>query len=116
MFPTTSLTALFLLAVGVVANHIDPIVFRIPPVTLSFARHLNITGAYDVVQKDQARAKNLVSVSRAKESGTLSADKAVSVGVTNVGVIYQASVGVGNPPTDCARRYFIYDLHSDTRI
>jgi hypothetical protein len=54
MFPTTCLTAFFLLADGVAAN---PIVVHKAPVSLSFARHLNITGAYDVVQKDQARAK-----------------------------------------------------------
>ena len=98
MFPTAPLTALLLLAVSVAAN---PIVVRRAPVSLSFARHLNITGAHDVLQKDQARAKNLASVGKAKASGTLSSDAVVSVGVTNVGVVYQASVGVGNPPTDC---------------
>ncbi len=98
MFPTASLTAFLLLAVSVAAN---PIVVRKPPVSLSFARHLNVTGAHDLVQKDQARAKNLVSVSKAKQSGTLSPGAVVSVGVTNVGVVYEASVGVGNPPTNC---------------
>ena len=113
MFPSASLTAFLFLAVSVAAN---PIVVRKPPVTLAFARHLNITGAYDVVQKDQARAKNLVSVSKAKESGTLSPDAAGSIGVTNVGVVYQASIGVGSPATNCECRYFIYALHSETRI
>ncbi|KAH8984438.1 aspartic peptidase A1 [Lactarius akahatsu] len=96
MFPTVSLTAFLLLAVSVAAN---PIVVRKPSVSLSFARHLNVTGAHDLVQKDQARAKNLVSVSKAKQSGTLSSSAVVSVGVTNVGVVYVASVGVGSPPT-----------------
>ena len=45
---------------------------RKTPVTLSLARHLN--GVHDVIQKDQARAKNSVSVSDANESGTLSPD------------------------------------------
>ncbi|KAI9452796.1 aspartic peptidase A1 [Lactarius psammicola] len=104
MFPTASLTAFLLLAVSVAAN---PIVVRKPPVSLSFARHLNITGAHDLIQKDQARAKNLVSISKAKQSGTLSPSAVVSVGVTNVGVVYVASVGVGSPPTS-------YDLLIDT--
>jgi hypothetical protein len=103
MFPTASLTAFLFLALSVAAN---PIVVRKAPVSLSFARHLNITGAHDVVQKDQARAKNLVSIGKAKESGTLSADAVVSVGVTNVGVVYQASVGVGSPATDCELTLF----------
>ena len=98
MFPTASLTAFLFLAVSVAAN---PIVVRKAPVSLAFARQLNITGAYDVVHKDQARAKNLLAVGNAKVSGTLSPDAVASVGVTNVGVVYQASVGVGSPATDC---------------
>jgi len=98
MFPTATLTAFLLLVVSVAAN---PIVVRKPPVSLSFARHLNITGTHDLIKKDQARAKNLVSVSKAKQSGTLSSDAIVSVGVTNVAVVYEASVGVGNPATSC---------------
>ena len=98
MFPTASLTAFLLLTVSVVAN---PIVVRKSPVSLSFGRHFNITGAYDIVQKDQTRAKNHVSVSKVKESGTLRADAVVGVGMTNVAITYVASVGVGSPATDC---------------
>ena len=98
MFPTVSLTAFLLLVVGVAAN---PIVVRKPPVSLSFARRLNVTGTRDLVQKDQARAKNFVSIGNAKQSGTLSPDAVVSVGVTNVAAVYEASVGVGSPPTSC---------------
>ena len=98
MFPTASLIAFLFLAVSVAAN---PIVVRKAPVTLPFARQLSITGAQDIVLKDQARAKTLVSVTKAKESGTLSPDAVGSVGVTNVGVVYQAGVGVGSPATNC---------------
>ena len=98
MFPAASLTAFLFLAVSVAAN---PIVVRKAPVTLPFARQLNITGAHDVVLKDQARAKNLISGTKARESGTLSPDAVGSVGVTNVGVVYEASVGVGSPATNC---------------
>ena len=99
MFPTATLTAFLLLVVSVAAN---PIVVRSKPsVTLPFARRLNITGAHDLVAKDQARAKNLHSIGNAKQSGTLSPDAVVSVGVTNVAAVYEASVGVGSPPTSC---------------
>ena len=98
MFPTATLTAFLLLVVNVAAN---PIVVRNAPVTLPFARRLNITGAHDLVAKDQARAKNLLSIGNAKQSGTLSPDAIVSVGVTNVATVYEASVGVGSPPTSC---------------
>ncbi|KAH9057488.1 aspartic peptidase A1 [Lactarius vividus] len=102
MFPAASLTAFLLLAVSVAAN---PIVVRKPSVSLSFARHLNVTSAHDLVQKDQARAKNFLS--KAKQSGTMSSSAVVSVGVTNVGVLYEVSVGVGSPPTS-------YNLIIDT--
>jgi cathepsin E len=92
MFPAASLTAFLFLAVSVAAN---PIVVRKAPISLPFARHLNITGAQDVVLKDQARAKHLVSASAASPAAV------GSVGVTNVGVVYQASIGVGTPPTQC---------------
>jgi|SRR6266404_4699353 len=100
MFPTASLTAFLCLAFSVTAT---PIVVREPPVSLSFARYLNITGAHDLVHKDQARAKKLVSISQDKETGTLSPGAVVSVGVTNTAVVYEASVGVGSPATNCER-------------
>ena len=98
MFLTASLTTFLLLVVSAVAN---PIVVRNAPVTLPFARHLNITGAHDLVKKDQARAKHILSIGNAKQSGTLSPDAVVSVGITNVGVVYEISVGIGSPPTTC---------------
>ena len=98
MFPTASLTASLLLAVSVAAN---PIVVRKAPVSLPIARRFNITGAHDIIQKDQARAKNHASVGKAKESGTMSADVARSVGITNQGTYYLACIGVGSPATDC---------------
>jgi hypothetical protein len=96
MFPTASLTAFLFLAVSFAAN---PIVVRKAPVSLPFARHLNITEAQDVVLRGQARAKNLVS---ARKASAASPEAAGSVSATNVGVVYQASVGVGSPVSDAA--------------
>jgi hypothetical protein len=70
MFPTASLTAFLVLAVSVA---VKPIVVRKSPISLTAARHLNITGAQDVILKDQARAKNLVSVSKESAAPTQSA-------------------------------------------
>ena len=95
MFPRAPLTTFVFLAASIAAN---PIIVRKAPISLTFARHLNITGAQDVVRKDQTRAKNWASVSKANVA---SPDATGSVGTTNVGVIYLASVGVGSPPTQC---------------
>jgi cathepsin E len=105
MLPTAPLplfTFLFL-AVCIAAN---PVVIHQGPVSLPLARRINATGSNDLVQKDQARAKNLVDVYQAKESGTLGHGAIVSVGVTNAGITYEASVGVGNPPTSCKSRWY----------
>ncbi len=93
MFPTAPLTAVLLLVVSVAAN---PIVVRKAPVSLPFARHLNITGTHDLIRKDQARARNMFAASKAKRSGSPG-----DVGITNFGVVYGANVGIGSPPTSC---------------
>jgi hypothetical protein len=98
MFVTPSLITFLVLVICVAAN---PIVLRKAPVSLSFARYLNITGAHDLVKKDQARARNLVSLGNERQGGTLSSHADLNVGVTNVAVVYEASVGVGSPPTFC---------------
>ncbi|SRR6266404_1092194 len=98
MFPTASLTAFLCLAFSVAAT---PVVVDKPPVSLSFARHLNVTGAHDLVQKDQARAKKFVSISKAKQSGTLSPGAVVSIPATNIAVVYVVTIAIGNPPTNC---------------
>ncbi|KAH9051557.1 aspartic peptidase A1 [Lactarius deliciosus] len=89
MLLTAPLVTILLLVVSVAA---DPIVVRKSPVSLPIARHLNITGAHDLIRKDQARARNMFAASNIKRSS-------VSVGITNVGVVYEVNVGIGSPPT-----------------
>ncbi|KAI0046631.1 aspartic peptidase A1 [Auriscalpium vulgare] len=102
MFPTASLTALLVLAVSVVAK---PIVVRDSFVTLPFAKQLNITGALDLVHKDQARAQALRAHGTARANARAqglnpnSASAVTSIGVTNVAQVYVANVGVGSPAT-----------------
>jgi len=77
------------LVISIAAN---PIVVRKAPISLPFARHLNITGAHDLIQKDQARARNMFAEQRKTEwlPG--------NVGITNLAVVYEAKVGIGPPP------------------
>jgi hypothetical protein len=99
MLPTASLFFRFLLfAVGIAANSV---VIRQGPVSLPLARHINVTGPNDLVQKDRARAQNLVANIQAKAGVARGPGTVVSVGVTNVGVTYEVTVGVGNPATNC---------------
>ncbi|KAH9036489.1 acid protease [Lactarius pseudohatsudake] len=99
MLLTAPLAAILLLVVSVAA---DPIVVRKSPVSLLIARHLNITGAHDLIRKDQARARNMFAASKVKRSGS-----PVSVSLTNDGVVYVVNVGIGSPPT-------LYNLVIDT--
>ncbi|KAH9964274.1 aspartic peptidase A1 [Russula dissimulans] len=94
MFPIAPSVLLILLALSVRAK---PIVIRQAPVTLSFARKLNITGSNDLVLKDQARAKSLL----VSQNGTGTPDAVVNLTVTNVAVNYHTVVGIGNPATYC---------------
>ena len=93
MIPTVPLITVLLLILSVAAN---PIVVRKPSVSLPLTRRLNITGTHDLIQKDQARARNMFAVSKAKRSGSPG-----NVGITNVAIAYTAVVGIGTPPTDC---------------
>jgi hypothetical protein len=105
MFQTAPLTSLILLALSVKAS---PIVVRNTLVSLSFARQLNATGPNGLVLRDQARAKHLVSLSKAKQSDGLSADAIVGLDVTNAASAYRTSVGVGSPATFCESRRPIF--------
>jgi hypothetical protein len=63
------------------------------PVKLSLARHFNLTGTQNVLQHDLARVRHL----KARAAGNSFADEPI----TNQGIIYTASVGVGSPATYC---------------
>jgi hypothetical protein len=105
MFQTAPLTSLILLALSANAS---PIVVRNTLVSLSFARQLNATGRNGLVLRDQARAKHLVSLSKAKQSHDLSVDAIVGFDVTNAASAYRTSVGVGSPATFCESRRPIF--------
>jgi len=100
MFQTTPLTSLMLFAICVTAN---PIVVRNSLVSLPFAKQLKFTGSKGLVNRDRARAKQLLSFSDAKQTDYLSADSdaTVSLDATNAASSYRTTVGIGSPATSC---------------
>ncbi|KAH8080683.1 acid protease [Cristinia sonorae] len=106
MLFTAALTLLSLLSPGllhVASKPITPV--RKSPVTLPFARRMNVTGGRDIFRMDQARAKSLKTVSsihgaQSKEELKKSAaGAAFGVPSTNQGVDYIVEIEVGTPPT-----------------
>ena len=116
MLLITSLTVFLILIVSSVTA--NPIVVRKSPVSLSIARHFNITGSHDLVKKDQVRAKNILLFGKAKRISTFSDDPGASVGMTNnlKATYYVSSIGVGTPPTSCRCRCFISGLDSEPSL
>jgi cathepsin E len=97
--PLTSLI-MMLFAICVMAN---PIVVRNSPVSLPFAKQLKFTSSKGLVDRDRARAKQLLSFSDAKQIDYLSADSDAIVGLdaTNAASSYRTTVGIGSPATSC---------------
>ena len=92
----SSLLSTLLLALAVAANPV--ITARDAPITLSISRRLNSTKVLDLYQHDLKRAQALKA--RGKD-GVDAVTGLVSTPATNQDVSYIASVGVGNPPTQC---------------
>ncbi|KAF8622637.1 hypothetical protein AX15_006885 [Amanita polypyramis BW_CC] len=87
-------TVLLALALVATANPIAP---RSSYTKLSLSRHLNFTGVHNVMQRDQARVRQLL----AKANGQHYPSTSIRIDepITNQIVTYVASVGVGTPPT-----------------
>ncbi|TFK89413.1 acid protease [Polyporus arcularius HHB13444] len=77
------------------------VIRKTSPVTLPFARRLNFTGAANLVQHDQARAKALKTAALTSP-GKFQKAPIVDVLATNTLSDYVAMVGVGSPPTEYA--------------
>ncbi|THH28715.1 hypothetical protein EUX98_g5470 [Antrodiella citrinella] len=106
----TSALALLLAASSVVAK---PVTVKDSPVTMSFARRMNVTGGADILKMDRARATSLKV--RSSTHGAKTKDElmknavgaAFGVPSTNQGVSYVVEVVIGTPPTT-------YDMLVDT--
>ncbi|KAH8099772.1 acid protease [Cristinia sonorae] len=99
MFPGASLLVTIVLALSATAS---PVLFNPrragAPVTLKSAKRVNATGTFNLVVRDQARARGL----KAKGANTLGFKNAGivgSIGSTNQAVDYTVDVQIGNPPT-----------------
>ena len=90
MFLFASLAPFVVLANAVAAN---PIVVRDGLISLPFARYVNASGAQDLVRRDQERARRIQKPDNSEMSP--------GIDVTNTGIYYVASVGVGIPATYC---------------
>ncbi|KAK2465527.1 hypothetical protein APHAL10511_002419 [Amanita phalloides] len=84
--------SIIILALAIAANGAA---INTAPTKLTLSRHFNMTGTQNILQLDQARARDLKN--RATAKNTVSA---ATEPITNQAVIYTASVGVGSPPTD----------------
>ena len=82
-----------IVALAVSAAIATPVLVRDSPITLAVARRFNATGAKNIIELDQTRAKFLKSGGSAKFQ-TASASSAPSVPVTNGAVTYTAEVGL----------------------
>ncbi|KAL1939463.1 hypothetical protein VTO73DRAFT_10019 [Trametes versicolor] len=91
---------LLALSVAVTAGATPVVQVRDNLVRLPFAKRVNFTGSSKLIERDQARVRNLRARANAKLSGlTLTDDAVVSVPVDNQVVDYVANVQVGTPPT-----------------
>ena len=73
-----------------------------PPITLPFVRRMNTTGIKNLLHVDQERVKALKA--RAKHNTTSAPflmSRSDDLPATDEVVDYVASIGIGNPPTNC---------------
>ena len=96
MLPLASLVPLVLLATEAAAN---PVIARDSShvVSVPIAKHIDLSTQFNVVQKDQVRLTRLtVNQADASTSGSTP-----SVPLTDNVFFFVATVGIGNPETNC---------------
>ncbi|KIY42838.1 acid protease [Fistulina hepatica ATCC 64428] len=105
MFSKTSLLTAVLLSVAVAAK---PVLIERSPVNVGLTKHVNVTSGLTMVEAGRARAAAFrAHISNLTSSSNASDDSGDDETVTNAGVIYTASIGVGADDTS-------YDLLLDT--
>jgi len=100
MFPGAVLLTTIALALAVTAN---PILYNPrrsgAPVTLKTAKRVNETGTFNLLVRDQARAKGLKAKGTNPTLSFKGAGIVGSIPATNQAVDYVVDVQIGNPPT-----------------
>ncbi|KAI0703854.1 acid protease [Cerioporus squamosus] len=100
MFCSLRFSAFLAVLVNVLTLPGEAVVIRkTSPVTLPFARRLNLTGTANLLQHDQARAKAL-KAGAMTSPGKLRKTPIIDVPATNQLAEYVTTVGVGSPPTE----------------
>jgi|SRR6267154_833490 len=93
MLLIASLTLLVVLVTGVAGG---PTVIRDDSrISLPISRHFNQNGKLGIIQRDRKRLNNLVS--DGKRSSAL--HETHNLPLNNTGIVYSASIGIGDPPT-----------------
>ena len=98
----TALATFVVLATGIAAdpsNHRRSLFY-----TLSITKRIDLNAKYYPVQGDLKRFKHLKNSTNRVSSGSSNLEEASASDespLTNAGPCYEASVGVGNPPTYC---------------
>lgn len=111
---TANLLATLLLALSVTAT---PVLVHNSPVTLPISRRFNFTGSRTILDRDQARAASLRAKAEAFGPDHQGKRAVINSPAENVAVVYQASVGIGSPATQCSyivsyiRPIFFIDEH-----
>ena len=97
---TSFIPALFLLLALIPSVISTPALhIRDSPITLPIAKRFAESGARDIVARQQARARQLLSRTNGRHDD--------SIDITNFGSVYTTSIGIGSPP-------IYYDLLVDT--
>ncbi|THH26965.1 hypothetical protein EUX98_g7217 [Antrodiella citrinella] len=100
MFPGAILLTTVALALAATAN---PILYNPrrsgAPITLKSAKRVNATGTFNLVVRDQARAKGLKAKAANPKLAFKQAGIVGSIPATNQAVDYTVEVQIGNPPT-----------------
>jgi hypothetical protein len=104
-----------LLLASVLAHHVTATTLATSHFSLSFATKFNLTGTARIVEADLARISTMRSHGESLvEPGKLR--RAQSLAVTNNGITYVASVGVGDPATYCEIFRFYYRCYNVINI
>jgi cathepsin E len=106
MLLIASLTPLVVLATGVAA--IPTVIRDNSHISLPISRHLNHNGKLGIIQRDWKRLNNLVSDGKRSSAW----HETHNLPLNDTGIVYSASVGIGDPPTHCESHQFLSGIMS----
>jgi hypothetical protein len=103
MLLLTGLAPLVVLVTGVVA---DPSLARDSLITVPISQRMNFNGIPDFTRRGREHSRNLVKRGgHRRQSSTV--NKTPDISLNNTGGIYVATIGIGEPATECESRKFL---------